>query len=160
MPYFILSFVPLRSTFHGKIPWGTETKNFLCNLPFVGSKFSNIIPIISRYYATYSPFNTSVWSFIEDLHSYTTPFRIINRYAKFGSMSTWRGELIIQGSDDKENWFSYEFKYKPGDINKQPPFIPGHLPGLDWRIWFLPSSVLRRGAQALPDWYLSLIEVL
>lgn len=159
LPYLILSIVPLRSTFYGKIPWGSETKQFLCSLPLIGSKFSYLIPKLSRFYLKYSPFHWWIWEVIEDLHSYTTPLRIINRYAKFGSMSTWRGELIIQGSDDKENWVSYEFKYKPGDINKKPPFIPGHLPGLDWRIWFLPSSVMRRGVHALPDWYLSLIEV-
>ena len=159
MPYFLLSLVPLRSTFHGKVPWGTELANVARKIPGISPIANSLIPFVSRMFDKYSPFDTWMWGVLEDLHAYTTPWRLINRYAKFGSMSTWRGELIIQGSDDKEHWESYEFKYKPGDINKRPPFIPGHLPGLDWRIWFLPTPVLKRGINGLPDWYFALLQV-
>ena len=40
--------------------------------------------------------------------------------------------------EDMFEWRTYEFKYKPGDIDKAPPFALFHLPRLDWRLWFLP----------------------
>jgi len=91
---------------------------------------------------------------------FLSPFSIINRYAKFGSMSTYRWELVIEGSNDLQEWKEYGFKYKPGFTDKAPAVIPFHLPGLDWRIWFLPSSVRHYGSSALPNWYFSFLDAL
>lgn len=97
---------------------------------------------------------------------------IINRYAKFGTMTTRRLELVIEGGNDLKEWkgsenswnfvqlSEYDFKYKPENIDKRPPIIPGHLPGLDWRIWFLGPGIRRQGVDSLPGWYHSFIKAL
>ena len=67
------------------------------------------------------------------------PFRIVNNYHVFPTMKTERIELIIEGSLDGEDWRPYEFRYKPGDINRRPDVVVPHHPRLDWLIWFVPS---------------------
>ncbi len=34
------------------------------------------------------------------------------------------------------NWQPYEFKYKPGDVNRRPAFVEPFQPRLDWQMWF------------------------
>eukprot|EP01084_Bolivina_argentea_P285599 489794_1 len=63
---------------------------------------------------------------------------IVNSYGKFAVMTTFRHELIFEGTIDNIEWKRYEFKYKPSDVNYRPRFALCHLPRLDWRLWFLP----------------------
>jgi len=42
------------------------------------------------------------------------------------------------------NWLSYEFKYKPGDVNRRPDFIAPVQPRLDWQMWFAALSDYRQ----------------
>ena len=63
-------------------------------------------------------------------------FRTINGYGLFAVMTTKREEIIVEGSNDGVNWQPYEFKYKPGDVNRRPGFIEPFQPRLDWQMWF------------------------
>jgi hypothetical protein len=63
-----------------------------------------------------------------------------NIYHVYPTMQVERHELDIQGSNDGENWRSYEFKYKPGALDRVPPFNVPHQPRLDWMIWFVPTQ--------------------
>ena len=73
------------------------------------------------------------------------PFRLVNTYGAFGSVSRERDEVIVEGTDapvidPAAAWREYEFKGKPGDVRRLPPqFAPYHL-RLDWLMWFLPLS--------------------
>ena len=73
------------------------------------------------------------------------PFRLVNTYGAFGSVSRVRDEVIVEGSDAEEadddaDWREYGFKGKPGDLGRLPPQVaPYHL-RLDWLMWFLPLS--------------------
>jgi hypothetical protein len=73
------------------------------------------------------------------------PFRLVNTYGAFGSVSRNRDEVIVEGTDAAAieagtTWREYEFKGKPGDVRRLPPqFAPYHL-RLDWLMWFLPLS--------------------
>jgi len=73
------------------------------------------------------------------------PFRLVNTYGAFGSVSRNRDEVIVEGTDASAvdagtTWREYEFKGKPGDVRRLPPqFAPYHL-RLDWLMWFLPLS--------------------
>ncbi len=58
----------------------------------------------------------------------------------YGIMQVDRQELEIQGSNDGVNWYPYEFRYKPGPVNKRPPVNIPHQPRLDWMMWFLPPQ--------------------
>ncbi len=65
-----------------------------------------------------------------------SPFELVNRYGLFAVMTTRRMEIVIQGSNDGQNWQDYEFKYKPGDVYRRPPMIEPLQPRLDWQMWF------------------------
>jgi len=64
------------------------------------------------------------------------PLRTINGYGLFAVMTTERREIVVEGSNDGVTWLPYEFKYKPGDVNRRPTFVAPHQPRLDWQIWF------------------------
>ena len=51
-------------------------------------------------------------------------------------MTTERPEIQVEGSADGKNWLVYEFKYKPGPLNRPPPIIAPLQPRLDWQMWF------------------------
>ncbi len=77
------------------------------------------------------------WLFpVAIVDEWLTPFRSFNGYGLFAVMTTGRREIIVEGSDDGVNWLSYEFKYKPGDVNRRPVFVAPHQPRLDWQMWF------------------------
>jgi hypothetical protein len=68
-------------------------------------------------------------------------FDLVNTYGAFGSVGKERNEIIFEGTDDEfitgdTKWREYEFKAKPGDPNRRPPFIAPYQPRLDWQIWF------------------------
>jgi hypothetical protein len=64
------------------------------------------------------------------------PLRTINSYGLFAVMTTERREIIVEGSNDGTNWLAYDFKYKPGDVNRRPRFVEPFQPRLDWQMWF------------------------
>jgi hypothetical protein len=65
------------------------------------------------------------------------PFRLVNTYGMFGTITRERYEIVIEGTDDSRpspasEWKEYEFKGKPGNVKNLPPQIaPYHL-RLDW----------------------------
>jgi len=81
------------------------------------------------------------------------PFHIVNTYGAFGSVTKERYEIVIEGSDDLNQWREYGFKARPGDVQRTPPQVaPYHL-RLDWLMWFLPFSVtVRKNGIALPGY--------
>jgi lipase maturation factor len=69
------------------------------------------------------------------------PFNLVNTYGAFGAVGKERYEIIFEGTDDAlvtgdTKWKEYEFKAKPGDPNRRPPFIAPYQPRIDWQIWF------------------------
>jgi len=78
----------------------------------------------------------SYWSKIQFINRLLSPFRLVSSYGLFARMTVVRLEIDIQGSEDGIIWQSYQLPYKPGDPWRRPPFIPGHMPRLDWRLWF------------------------
>jgi hypothetical protein len=70
------------------------------------------------------------------LYAWLAPFRSCNQYGLFAVMTTTRMEIVIEGSNDATNWTAYEFKYKPGDVQRRPGFVEPHQPRLDWQMWF------------------------
>jgi predicted DCC family thiol-disulfide oxidoreductase YuxK len=64
------------------------------------------------------------------------PLHIVSAYGLFAVMTTERDEIVIEGSDDGIFWREYEFRYKPGDLARRPPWNIPHQPRLDWQMWF------------------------
>jgi len=88
------------------------------------------VVVIQNLFSSNQAMNTS----FNQLH-------IVNTYGAFGSIGKIRNELILQGTDDlvinsDTVWKEYEFKAKPGDINRNPPIIAPYQPRVDWQIWF------------------------
>lgn len=69
------------------------------------------------------------------LQRWARPFASANAYGLFRVMTRDRPELIIEGSQDGTTWLPYEFKWKPGDVNRRPAYCIPHMPRLDWQIW-------------------------
>jgi len=67
---------------------------------------------------------------------YTAPLQIVNTYGLFAVMTTTRSEIVLEGSADGEAWQAYEFRYKPGALNRAPRWAAPHQPRLDWQMWF------------------------
>ena len=67
-------------------------------------------------------------------------FRISNNYGLFAVMTKSRAEIILEGSNDGQNWLPYEFKFKVGDVKRLPPQVAPHQPRLDWQMWFAALS--------------------
>ena len=77
--------------------------------------------------------------------AWVSPFRSINGYGLFRVMTTERPELVIEVSDDGQDFKEYEFPWKPGDPKRRPAFVEPYMPRLDWQMWFAALDPL--GAQ-------------
>ena len=64
------------------------------------------------------------------------PLNMVSAYGLFSIMTTKRREIVIEGSYDGVDWKEYEFRYKPGDVARAPPWNIPHQPRLDWQMWF------------------------
>jgi lipase maturation factor 1 len=64
------------------------------------------------------------------------PWRLINTYGAFGSVSETREEWIISSAPSWEGpWKEYEFRVKPGDVKRHPKFLAPYHHRLDWQMW-------------------------
>src|SRR5437667_8002910 len=73
------------------------------------------------------------------------PLDLVNTYGAFGTVGRERDEIVFEGTDDalitgNTKWKEYEFKAKPGDPNRRPPFVAPYQPRIDWQIWFAAMS--------------------
>ncbi len=72
----------------------------------------------------------------DTLERYTAPFQVVNSYGLFAVMTTVRTEIVIEGSNDGNDWKAYEFRYKPGRLDRAPRWVQPFQPRLDWQMWF------------------------
>jgi hypothetical protein len=91
------------------------------------------IPIVKNMASRHQVMNTSF-----------DPFRIVNTYGAFGSVSRERLEVVLMGTSsldpsdlDATQWKEYEFHCKPGNVTKTPCLISPYHYRLDWLMWFL-----------------------
>jgi len=80
------------------------------------------------------------------------PLRSVNGYGLFRVMTTERFEIVIEGGVDTVHWREYQFRWKPGDPARRPPFVAPHMPRLDWQMWF--AALNPEGAR---DWLVPLL---
>jgi hypothetical protein len=69
-------------------------------------------------------------------YAWFEPWRTVNTYGLFAVMTTSRPEILIEGSNDGHTWLPYEFRWKPGSLDRRPRFVEPHQPRLDWQMWF------------------------
>ena len=84
------------------------------------------------------------------------PFRSVNTYGLFADMTESRPEIIVEGSNDRITWETYQFRWKPGDLKAAPKWVAPHQPRLDWQMWFAAL----RGSYRNTPWFAHFIEAL
>jgi len=83
-------------------------------------------------------------AFAQAIDRFAEPLHIVSSYGLFAVMTTKRDEIVIEGSSDGIEWREYEFRYKPGDLFRAPPWNIPHQPRLDWQMWFAALEDPRR----------------
>jgi lipase maturation factor 1 len=89
---------------------------------------------------------------VQTVGSFLDTWPIANHYGLFSIMTTSRLEIIVEGSRDGKTWLPYEFKFKPGDLKRAPPWVAPHQPRLDWQMWFAALSDYR-----LNSWFIAFL---
>jgi hypothetical protein len=77
-------------------------------------------------------------------------------FYEFSRMTISRDEIVLEGQAADKTWFTYEFKYKPGSVDRMPPMVAPHQPRLDWQMWFAPLSP----SNSNPWYYMFLVRLL
>jgi hypothetical protein len=93
--------------------------------------FGSVIELSESFFAV-----RSVRTIAGGIAAAISPFHLVNSYGLFAVMTTTRPEIIVEGSRDGKQWLAYEFKYKPGDLRRPPPWVAPFQPRLDWQMWF------------------------
>lgn len=89
-------------------------------------------------------FKSPVFEPLKILMRTASRFSLVNNYGPFAVMTKTRHEIIVQGSNDALNWSDYQFKYKPGQLNKELGWNIPHQPRLDWQMWFEALDLTRK----------------
>jgi hypothetical protein len=88
------------------------------------------------------------------------PFHLVNTYGAFGGITRQRLEIIIEGTNadppqETSEWRPYEFKGKPGDVQRRPCIVAPYQYKLDWQMWFAAMSSSWKNS-----WILTLVDKL
>jgi predicted DCC family thiol-disulfide oxidoreductase YuxK len=89
---------------------------------------------------------------VADIFRRSSALHLSSGYGLFATMTTTRPEIIVEGSDDGEEWLPYTFRFKVGDIYRPPPIVAPHQPRLDWQMWFAAL-----GSYENNPWFISFI---
>jgi hypothetical protein len=81
---------------------------------------------------------------VRRVQGWTAPYCMVNGYGLFRVMTTSRPEIVVEGSRNGEEWLAYEFRWKPGDLQRRPPIVAPHQPRLDWQMWFAALGSFNR----------------
>ena len=69
------------------------------------------------------------------------PLRLINTYGAFGTVNEDREEFVFSSALNWDGpWREYDFKVKPGDVNRAPSFLSPYHYRLDWQMWIAATS--------------------
>jgi predicted DCC family thiol-disulfide oxidoreductase YuxK len=99
--------------------------------------FCSVVEMDARFGGSPPALAQSIGRFVGPLH-FTSP------YGLFAVITTERDEIIIEGSYDGVEWREYEFRYKPGNVAREPRWNIPHQPRLDWQMWFAALQDPRR----------------
>ncbi len=88
---------------------------------------------------------TNLFSRRQIMNTSFEPLHLVNTYGAFGSITRERMEIIVEGTDDPvvtsaTQWREYEFKGKPGNVNRRPCVVSPYHWKLDWQMWFAAMS--------------------
>ncbi|MCX8091534.1 MAG: lipase maturation factor family protein [Verrucomicrobiae bacterium] len=134
-------------------PTGTQARAWPRWQQALGVAFAAVIvPVSAAQVLMTLRVRVPEWTFLPMLHQWLAPLRSVNPYGLFAVMTTERPEIVIEGSEDGVEWRAYEFRYKPGELTRRPPWVAPHQPRLDWQMWF---EALRPAGAAPSPWFLN-----
>jgi hypothetical protein len=70
------------------------------------------------------------------LRSRYLPFRFINTYHLFASITRERIEPTFETSEDGASFVEHDLWHKPGSVTRRPDFVAPHQPRVDFQLWF------------------------
>ncbi|MDW8246143.1 MAG: lipase maturation factor family protein [Sandaracinaceae bacterium] len=73
---------------------------------------------------------------LAEAKAWTHRLHLTSPYGPFAVMTTIRYEIGIEVSQDGKEWKRLDFRYKPDSEDAPLPFLPLHMPRLDWQMWF------------------------
>lgn len=112
----------------------SSSKTFALTPYFAGAfAVLTVIISLSQLNHRYLGFSPLIFTHAEQV---IAPYGIVNTYGPFAVMTKKRYEIVIEGSNDGLNWSTYQFKYKPGPLNKPLSWNIPLQPRLDWQMWF------------------------
>lgn len=117
--------------------------------------FVSFIFLNGVVFAKHLHFSTPTLNFLYAKTAVLAPLHLVNGYGLFAVMTKQRNEMIIEASMDGQEWKPYEFKYKPGDLQRSPSWIAPLQPRLDWQMWFAALSNIYRN-----PWFVRFLELL
>jgi predicted DCC family thiol-disulfide oxidoreductase YuxK len=118
--------------------WAVKSRDFFCRLSSFAAVAVLIITFPLNVWLNYTAIRPdAAWpESLAALYIYVEPFRIANGYGLFRVMTKERPEIQVEGSADGIDWAVYDFKWKPGNVNRAPGWCAPHQPRLDWQMWF------------------------
>jgi hypothetical protein len=96
-----------------------------------------LVPISCIPFLPFVPGARAVAHLVAPIDRVLDEWRSINAYHLFASMTLVRREPVFEGTADGVTWQPYELRYKPGDLDRPPPFVAPHQPRVDFQLWFL-----------------------
>ena len=110
-----------------------------------------VVTVLYLFQISLLPGARPIWLYpVAVADAWLEPLRTFNSYGLFAVMTTERREIVVEGSDDGVKWLPYEFKYKPGGVDRRPGFIAPFQPRLDWQMWFAALGDYRQN-----PWFVS-----
>lgn len=131
----------------GDAPWSID------GIPVIWAVVTTVLGLV--YAALSWPALRNLFSHHQLMNASFNRWQLANAYGAFGTVTTERIEYIVEGTTDDEpstaSWHEYQFKGKPGDVQRVPrQFAPYHL-RLDWLMWFLPLG------RSQEEWFTALL---
>jgi hypothetical protein len=111
--------------------------------PYFTLGVTAVLALFSLYWSTRWFLPSAVDEAMLPAVSYVQTFHLSSPYGLFATMTKTRPEIVIEGSDDGNTWKEYEFRYKPGPVDRAPPVVEPFQPRLDWQLWFAALGTFR-----------------
>ena len=133
----------------GRRPWPPRVQRVLVPLAAVVLVTTTTVQLLAVMRVATGPWIGSVLAPL-------APLRSANSYGLFSVMTTERPEITVETSADGRDWTTVRFRHKAAPGDNSLPFLPPHMPRLDWQMWF--AALEFRSSGQPPAWMLPFLQ--
>lgn len=111
----------------------------------------SLVPFTSLH----PPTTQTIWPAFRQWYDNTNDLQLSGSYGLFRHMTGVGGrpEIVLEGSNGLDGpWLEYEFPFKPGKVDRSPPFVAPHQPRVDWQLWFAALGTYKQN-----PWLVSMV---